>query len=440
MTTGFSLPDVARSLMTGERPLDGYLGEVLETIEAVEPTIRSLLPEPDRADRLHREAAALQRLYPRPAERPPLFGVVVGVKDIFHVDGLPTAAGSRLPTEALAGPEAESVRRLRRAGALVLGKTVTTEFAYFAPGPTRNPRNPEHTPGGSSSGSAAAVAAGLCPLALGTQTIGSIIRPASFCGVVGFKPSFRRVPREGVFPLAPSLDQVGFFTLDASGAAYAAAVLCDGWKPEAEPPAPVLGVPVGPYLERSGDVARAHFERALDALRGEGFDVRAVAVMADFDEVVARHQVLLAAEAAQVHAELFRRYGDLYHERTARLVTEGQRISEEELAAARDGQALFRRAIQSLMEENGVDLWLAPSTVGPAPHGLESTGDPIMNLPWTQAGLPTISLPCGLDEDGLPLGLQLVAGWYQDERLAAWAARIEAVVTPERLAIPGRGG
>jgi len=435
-----SLPDAARSLRSGESSLDVYLGEVLETIAAVEPTIHSLLPEPGRADRLRREAAALQRAYPRPAERPPLFGVVVGVKDIFHVDGLPTAAGSRLPPEALAGPEAKSVRRLRRAGVLVLGKTVTTEFAYFAPGPTRNPRNPEHTPGGSSSGSAAAVAAGLCPLALGTQTIGSIVRPASFCGVVGFKPSFRRVPSEGVFPLAPSLDHVGFFTRDASGAAYAAAVLCDGWKPEAVPPAPVLAVPVGPYLDRAEDVARAHFERALDALRGAGFDVRQVAVMADFDEVVARHQVILAAEAAQVHAELFRSFGHLYHDQTARLVSEGQRISRQELAAARDGQALFRRQIQSAMEESGVHLWLAPSTVGPAPRGLESTGDPILNLPWTQAGLPTMSLPCGLDGDGLPLGLQLVAGWYQDERLAAWAPRIEAVVTPARLAIPGTGG
>ncbi len=142
--------------------------------------------------------------------RPPLFGIPIGIKDIFHVNGFSTHAGSRLPPKQLMGEEAKCVSDLKKAGALILGKTVTTEFAYFEPGPTMNPHNPNHTPGGSSSGSAAAVAAGLCPLALGSQTIGSIIRPASFCGVVGYKPSYDRISRDGVIPVSPSLDHIGF--------------------------------------------------------------------------------------------------------------------------------------------------------------------------------------------------------------------------------------
>ena len=190
------LPDLAAALRSGALPLADYLTEIEARVAAREPAVLALMAEPARWERLRAAAAELQARYPDPARRPPLYGVLVGVKDIFHVAGLPTTGGSRLPPQVLAGPEAESVARLTAAGALILGKTVSTEFAYFGPGPTRNPRSPAgtpHTPGGSSSGSAAAVAAGLVPLALGTQTIGSIVRPASFCGVVGFKPTYERV-------------------------------------------------------------------------------------------------------------------------------------------------------------------------------------------------------------------------------------------------------
>ena len=161
-----SLPDLARQLQSGELTLPRYIDSVLLALERDEPRIHSLLPEDGRSARLRRQAAEIGRVHSDPSRRPPLYGVVIGIKDIFRVDGFETRAGSRLPPESLAGEEAESVRRLRRAGGLVLGKTVTTEFAYFAPGPTRNPRNVDHTPGGSSSGSAAAAAVGLCPLSL----------------------------------------------------------------------------------------------------------------------------------------------------------------------------------------------------------------------------------------------------------------------------------
>jgi Asp-tRNA(Asn)/Glu-tRNA(Gln) amidotransferase A subunit family amidase len=207
--------------------------------------------------------------HPDRARRPPLFGVALGVKDAFHVDGLPTRAGSRLPPEVLQGPEGPCVAALRQAGALVVGKTVTTEFTYFAPGPTRNPRNPKHTPGGSSSGSAAAVAAGLVPLALGTQTIGSITRPAAFCGVVGFKASYGRISRDGVIPLAPSLDQVGFFTAGVDGAARVAPLLVREWRHAHPEGRPVLGVPEGPYLESASPEGLAHFREVCRRLTAD---------------------------------------------------------------------------------------------------------------------------------------------------------------------------
>ena len=424
MNLDVSLAQLAPGLGRDDPPATQYVDAVLHRLEQAEPRISSLIPEDGRANRLRREAQAMARLYPTSSRRPTLFAVVVGVKDIFRVDGFPTQAGSRLPVEALAGDEAEAVRRLRHAGALVLGKTVTTEFAYFAPGPTRNPRNLAHTPGGSSSGSAAAVASGLCPLSLGTQTIGSIIRPASFCGIVGFKPTYRRVPVEGVVPLAPSLDHVGTFTRDVAGATLAATILCDGWNP-APAARPVVGIPSGPYLARAGDVSREHFDRAIDRLAAAGFVVRRIDVMDDFDAIAADHQTILAAEAAQVHAAWFELYGELYHERTAQLVLQGREVTDDQLARARDAQAVLRRDLQTAMDRAGVDVWLAPSTVGPAPRGLDSTGDPVMNLPWTQAGFPALTMPCGLDPDGLPLGLQVVGRFYDDERLLAWAEAIE---------------
>jgi Asp-tRNA(Asn)/Glu-tRNA(Gln) amidotransferase A subunit family amidase len=419
-----SLPKLAFGLARDDPPAARYVDDALRRIEQSEPRILSLIPEEARAGRLRREAEAIALEYPLAPTRPGLFGVIVGVKDILRVDGFPTRAGSRLPPETFGGEEAEAVRRLRRAGALLLGKTVTTEFAYFVPGPTRNPRHLAHTPGGSSSGSAAAVAAGLCPLSLGTQTIGSVIRPASFCGIVGFKPSYRRIPVDGVIPLAPSLDHVGLFTGDVAGAALAASILCDGWNPAAAG-RPVLGIPAGPYLARAGEVSREHFARAIDRLAAAGFVVRSVDVMEDFDDIAAHHQTILAAEAAQVHAAWFDRFSELYHERTAQLIVNGRSIPHDELAGARDGQAVLRRELQAAMDRAGVDVWAAPSTVGPAPRGLESTGDPVMNMPWTQAGFPALTMPCGLDGDGLPLGIQLIARFFDDERLVAWAEAIE---------------
>jgi Asp-tRNA(Asn)/Glu-tRNA(Gln) amidotransferase A subunit family amidase len=411
--------------------LDLYerIDQVETRFETQEPQVMAFVFEAGRFDRLRTEAAALLARYPIPQERPPLFGDLVGVKDIFHVDGFETRAGSSLPPDALHGMQAESVSRLQDAGALILGKTVTTEFAYFSPGPTRNPRNFAHTPGGSSSGSAAAVAAGLCTLALGTQTIGSIIRPASFCGVVGMKPSYERISRLGVIPLSPSLDHVGFFTPDVAEAKRVAPILCKDWDDRIRPrKKPILGIPDGPYLTNVSEYGVAHFKAVCNMLARGGYEIRHAAVTPDFAEIRERHNLILAAEAAHVHAVWFEKYGDDYAPKTAELIRNGQKVSAFALAEARRGQERLRVELNEAMYTNQIDLWICPSTTGPAPKGLDSTGDPVMNLPWTQAGMPALNLPAGQSPEGLPMGLQVTAGWAMDEALLSWAEGLEGTV------------
>ena len=432
------LAPLAASLRSGQRDLAAYLDQLEAQFEAQERDIQAFLPEERRFERLRREAAALEARYPDLESRPRLYGAPIGVKDIFHVEGFSTSAGSRLPVSLLAGSEARSVTQLKQAGALILGKTVTTEFAYFAPGPTRNPRNPAHTPGGSSSGSAAAVAAGLCPLALGSQTIGSILRPASFCGVVGFKPSFGGISSEGVIPLAPSLDHVGFFTQDVAGAALAASVLCQNWRHHESDTMlsgrvsgldrPVLGAPLGPYLENVSPEGLTHFQMTQEKLKQAGFEVRLVEAMPDFAEIARQHKDLTAAEAALVHRDWFAQYAELYHPKTVALLQQGQQVSPEQIEVYRLGRKKLRHELETLRREHPISIWISPAAPGTAPVGLDSTGDPIMNLPWTYAGLPAVSLPSGVSKNGLPLGLQLVAGWQEDEKLLVWADQIAQVI------------
>ncbi len=393
-----------------------------------ESEVQAFLPEENRFERLKREAESLSKQFPNLDDRPPLFGTLIGVKDIFHVDGFETHAGSRLPVEALKGKEAESVRRLKAAGGLIIGKTVTTEFAYFTPGPTHNPRNLEHTPGGSSSGSAAAIAAGLCELTLGTQTIGSIVRPASFCGVVGLKPSYDRVSREGVIPLSPTLDHVGPFSASVAGIKDAASVLYKDWGERTDLNKPILGIPDGPYLGCASVEMLTHFENICKTLAKAGYEIKHVKIMNDFQAIRDHHNVILAAEAARGHAAWFEKYGELYSLKFVELIKRGQSISESQLKASLKALEDLRAELRLAMVDNNLTLWITPSAPGPAPKGLESTGDPVMNLPWTQAGLPSISLPSGKNEDGLPLGVQVTANWCKDETLLGRAEDLEKVL------------
>jgi len=417
-------------MQNGQLPLSDFLAQVEARFLKREPAVLAMIPEEDRFARLHADAETLVLAYPDLITRPSLFGALVGVKDIFQVERFTTQAGSRLPSDLLQGTEAVSVTRLKEMGALIFGKTVTTEFAYFFPGPTRNPHNPEHTPGGSSSGSAAAVAAGFCNLALGTQTIGSIIRPAAFCGVVGFKPTYERISREGVIPLSPSLDHVGFFTPDVETAIHAARVLFKDWNaPTASDKKPTLGIPEGPYLACASDYALSCFNAICQSLSEAGYELRRVRIMDDFQEIRNRHDVIMSAEAAHVHADWFTQFENLYSTKFTELIKRGQSITDSQLQAAFTAVDVFRDLMTQTMSDNHIDLWICPPTIGPAPRGLDSTGDPVMCLPWTQIGSPAINIPTGKNEEGLPMGLQLVGKWNADESLLAWAKEIEKVVS-----------
>lgn len=424
-----NLAELTRAFQAGSLSATEYISSAEARFEACEPAVLAFVPEENRFERLQKQAEDLLTRYPDSKNRPPLFGAPVGVKDVFHVDGLETHAGGRLPTDELKGNQAKSVTALLEAGALVLGKTVTTEFAYFTPGPTRNPHNPGHTPGGSSSGSAAAVAAGLCVAALGTQTIGSVIRPAAFCGVVGFKPTYDRILKEGVIPLSPSLDHIGFFTSDVDTVKKVANVLVGNWRLETAGQKPTLGIPEGPYLACASDEALASFNQICEALAETGYELRRIEAMSDFPEIRARHDLILAAEASRVHQTWFGKYADLYSAKLSELIKRGESITDDQLQSALEARNGFRREMKELMDEHGIDLWICPPALGPAPKGLESTGDPVMDLPWTQIGFPAINLPAGKNEAGLPMGFQVVGKWNMDEEVLNWSEALEKVVS-----------
>ncbi len=416
---------IAQSFRNNEISARDLVSSLQSLFDSREPDVLAFLPEPNRFERLQKDVEELTKRFPDVKSRPPLFGMTLGVKDIFHVDGFVTQAGSKLPAQDLQGNEAVSVTKLKNAGALILGKTVTTEFAYFTPGPTRNPHNPSHTPGGSSSGSAAAVGAGICNIALGTQTIGSVIRPAAFCGVVGFKPTYERISRSGVIPLSPTFDHVGFFVNHVEMANQVASVLIGDWRLETTNRKPILGIPEGKYLENTTEEGLRHFEEMCELL-SVNYELRPARVMDDFQGIRDRHDAIMSYDASQVHKEWFTKHESLYSPKFSDLIKRGQSVSNlQSLISARDA---FRASITQTMNDNQIDIWVCPPAIGPAPKGLDSTGDPVMCLPWTQIGFPAINIPTTKNDDGLPMGLQLVGKWNTDESLLAWAGDIEKVV------------
>ena len=436
---------VTQSFRNNEISARDLVSSLQSLFDSREPEVLSFLPEPNRFERLQKDAEELTQKFPDVKSRPPLFGMTLGVKDIFHVGGFVTQAGSKLPAEDLQGDEAASVTKLKNAGALILGKTVTTEFAYFTPGPTRNPHNKHHTPGGSSSGSAAAVGAGICDLALGTQTIGSVIRPAAFCGVVGFKPTYERISRAGVIPLSPTLDHVGVFAKDVETVGRVATVLVENWgigelgagdwRLDASTGSarrtgdskPVLGIPEGKYLENTTEEGLKHFHEVCKLLSAN-YELRSVQVMDEFGEIKSHHDAIMSYDASQVHKEWFAKYESLYSSKFSDLIKRGQKVSTQSVQSLISSRNTFREQITKTMNDNNIDLWICPPAIGPAPKGLDSTGDPVMCLPWTQIGFPAINIPTTKNGDGLPMGLQLVGKWNADESLLAWAKEIEKVV------------
>ena len=361
--------------------------------------------------------------------RGPLHGLPLGVKDIFDTTDLPTSYGSALYTHYRPVSDAATVALCREAGAVIMGKTVTTEFAYFAPGPTVNPHNPLHTPGGSSSGSAAAVADRMVPLALGTQTAGSIIRPAAFCGVVGYKPSLGRVPGAGVKSLSPAMDVIGGFGRSVKDAALLGAVLTGDLRllQGQEPGALRIGLFRSPWgLDADADTQAAWTE-ATRVLAAHTDACQDVAMPQRFDELVQLQKDVMTFEMARSLSHERLRHREALSPQLQNLLDTGMAISGITHAANLQRTAEWRLRIDSLFERH--DVLLTPSTIGEAPEGLEATGDPLFCRSWSLLGLPAVHLPFAAGRKGLPVGLQLVGRHGEDHRLLAAAHWIHERLT-----------
>lgn len=402
-----------RSLALGHRSIEVALG----WLEMIDAELGAFVDEADRRGRLGSTEV--------PAG--PLQGVPVGVKDLYRVAGLPTRAGSRLPPELFDGAESLVVTRLTRAGAVVLGKTAMDELAYCEPPATKNPLDPRRTPGGSSGGSAAAVAAGICPVSIGSQTLESVLVPATYCGVIGFKPTFGRLPFDGV-PLAPSIDTIGFLSRSIDDLRAASAAILPEWiEPEA-PTRPVLGVPHawGPQRE-VGDAWRA-FEEHVETLRARGFELRRADVpwTDDDDRLVWEQRTLdlLHGEMAAVHATWFDRYADLYRTGTANGVLQGRSIEPPRVDRCREARGTLADLLVANAASAGIDAWICPTAPGVAPVGAQQAGFSWMTGLWSFAGVPSISIPVTDRSEVLPRGIQLVGSPGDDEELLSWAAPI----------------
>ncbi len=369
----------------------------------------------------------------------PLHGLPVAVKDIIDTAGTPTENGTALDAGRVPDADAALVARLRAAGALVIGKTVTTELAYLHPSKTRNPAAAGRTPGGSSAGSAAAVAAHMAPLAVGTQTGGSVIRPASFCGCVGFKPSFGAIPRTGVLAQSPSLDTVGVFARSVEDAALLAEILFgfDAGDPATRPAPPprLLDVataepPVTPTLAflrppghdaRAEPVLREAMAELADALGERAFEVE---LPAPFEEAAAVRERINLAEMAKCYHAYERRGRDRLSAETRDAIDRGKRVLARDYLAALDWPAVLNAGLEEILSR--CDAILLPAAPGPAPEGFASTGDAIFNGLWTLCGVPAVTVPLLRTEEGWPMGVQLVARRGDDARLlrtARWLAR-----------------
>ena len=356
--------------------------------------------------------------------RGPLHGVPIGVKDIFDVAGMPTTGGAKSVAHTRPSADAASVARIRAAGAIVLGKTVTTEFAYRDPAPTRNPWNRGHTPGGSSAGSAAAVAARMTPLALGSQTVGSVLRPAAYCGVVGFKGTHGLVPVAGVIALAWSLDHVGVLTRSVGDAALAMSVLAGRHLEPSAVSAPRLAV-APELLGRASREVTAHIEAAADAFARAGATVSKIELPSSFRDLAAAGLTVLEVEAAAYHEPWFGQHADQYGAEMRSLIEAGLRVSATAYVNANRARLAFRDEVMPLLAAH--DALLCPTAPAPAPAGLGSTGDGSLCSPWSNTGVPAITLPSGLASSGLPHAIQLVQAAGASSRLlgvAGWCERV----------------
>ncbi len=427
LLAGLSATEAQARMAAGEFSVRDYAQALLARTTAVNGEVLAwthLNP-----DHLLAQAKAADEAHAEGRTDGPLFGLPVGIKDIIDTADMPTEDGTPLHAGRMPHEDAAVVTRLRAAGGLVMGKTVTTELATYAPGKTRNPHNPAHTPGGSSSGSAAAVAAGMVPLAIGTQTNGSVIRPASFCGVYGFKPSAGLIPRTGVLTQSPALDAVGVFGRSLDDVALLAEVLA-GYdaqdkltRPRATPPLarlaatdapmpPTLAWVQTPMWDRVAPDAQAAFGELVELLAGRiaPFELPATAV-----DALDWHRTVMEAEIAGSFEIEYERGRDQLSASLRAQIERGRQVTAVAYRQALARVPLLLQGLEVVFEH--FDVIVTPATLGTAPLGLETTGDPVMCTLWTFLGLPCLSLPLLHGENGLPLGVQLVGKPGDDARL-----------------------
>lgn len=439
-----SAVEAAALIARGSISSEALVQACLEQVQASEETVQAwtyLDPEHALA-----QARAADLAHQAGRHLGPLHGLPVGIKDIVDTADMPTENGTVLDEGRRPRDDAAAVARLREAGAVIMGKTVSTELAYFTPGKTRNPRNPEHTPGGSSSGSAAAVAAGMVPFAVGSQTNGSVVRPAAFCGVVGYKPTHGLISRHGVAEQSRSLDTLGVFARSVLDAALIAEVLIghDAKDPDtrpngryalsetaakAPPLRPFLAMVKGPVWDKAEPDTREAFAELAEVLGDACEDVELPEL---FNRGHAAHRVINVTEMALNYGRYYQRGKDKLSAALIQAIEEGQRALALDYAQALVWREALNGGVEAIFER--YDAILTPSAAGPAPKGLHATGDPAFCTLWSLCGTPAISLPLLNASNGLPMGVQLVGRRGDDARLlrtARWLTETLGAEAPE---------
>ena len=370
----------------------------------------------------------------------PLLGIPIGVKDIYYTEDMRTTCCSPIFEDFSSGYDAETVRLLRESGSVIMGKTITTQFACGDPSPTKNPWDLQRTPGGSSSGSAAGLAAGFFTASLGSQTAGSVLRPAAYNGVVGFKPTHGLVSRYGVYPVALSLDTMGWFTKNVADAAtllqsmagydekdegsklseipfYSEAVL--------EKVAPKIGLVEQYYFEDADSETVSEINKLIDKLSNAGAEIKTATIDIDFRDVLKQHRIIMTSEGSHTHRENFLKRPDDYSPEVRGVIETGLATSAATYIEALSTQRHLTTEVEKTLDS--FDILIAPTAISGAPTP-ETTGQPVFQAPWTMAGVPAISLPYTLDSEGLPLGVQIVGSHFQEYNLLSKASWIEEVI------------
>ena len=431
--------EAARAIAAGEITATELAEACLERIGALDGRLKAWVYV-DR-DAVLADAKAADEAVSTHRTLGPLHGVPIGMKDIYYTAGIPTRAGSEVYKDFVPDYDAASLTLLKRAGALMLGKAVTTEFACLDPSPTFNPWNAAHTPGGSSSGSAVAVATRMCPAAMGSQTVGSVLRPAAYNGVVGFKPTFGRVSRYGVVPVSWNLDTVGWLVRSVEDAALLLQVMAgpDAQDPVSSrepvgdylsaiqhPPAPRIGLLRRYFYEKADTETRRHFDATAELLAQAGAEIEELPMPDSIDVAFEDQMLIMSVEAAAFHEPMYREQAEDYQPKLRAMLADGLRVDGITYTRALERR---RRFIDDMQQLSGrCDVLLTPATPEPSQADRTNTGNPAFQGPWTSCGLPAIALPSGLAESGLPMAIQMVASPFAESRLLGAARWCEEII------------